>query len=162
MDRHNKTKLNIPMCAACVLFCMTLFSFHISGGLYARYISSGSGGDDARVAGFKITESCTSFSDNLLLETVPGTESREIQVINDSEVAVGYTVTIENKTKNIPFKFQINECEATLNKCSVTSYMQPDSETVINISAIWEQEGALDYVGMVDLITITVNAQQVD
>ena len=70
--------------------------------------------------------------------------------------------TIENKTKNIPFKFQINECEATLNKCSVTSYMQPDSETVINISAIWEQEGALDYVGMVDLITITVNAQQVD
>lgn len=45
-------KINIPMCIAAILFCLTLFSFHLTGGLYARYITTGTSSDSARVITF--------------------------------------------------------------------------------------------------------------
>jgi len=45
-------KLNIPMCIACVLLCLTLLSVHLTSGLYSRYTSSASGSDSARVVKF--------------------------------------------------------------------------------------------------------------
>ncbi len=50
--RRAKAKMNIPMCAACVLFCLTLFSFYFTGGLFARYITNNEGNDSARVIKF--------------------------------------------------------------------------------------------------------------
>ena len=47
-----KSRMNIPMCLAFVLFCLTLFSMHFTNGLYARYVVSDSGGDGARVVKF--------------------------------------------------------------------------------------------------------------
>ena len=47
-----KAKVNVPMCLAGVLFCLTLFSFHLTGGLYAKYTTTGAGGDSARVITF--------------------------------------------------------------------------------------------------------------
>ena len=46
----NKAKMNIPMCLACILLCLTMFSFYLLGGLYAKYTTSASGDDSARVA----------------------------------------------------------------------------------------------------------------
>lgn len=37
------------------VLCMTLFSSHMTGGLYARYTSSASGSDEARVAKFDVS-----------------------------------------------------------------------------------------------------------
>ena len=45
-------KINIPMMLACVLLCLTLISMHLTGGLFARYITSGTGSDSARVVAF--------------------------------------------------------------------------------------------------------------
>ena len=163
MAKHKKTaKVNIPMCIASCLFCLTLFSFYLCGGLYARYTTSDSGEDTARVARFDVSEDGAYFSENLLIETVPGRVEREIVVTNNSEVAVAYTVTIKNTTKNIPYSFSVDDSEPMLNECSVTCYLKPNSTESISIVAEWAEEGALKYMGMVDLITLTISAQQVD
>lgn len=52
MARHHKAKINIPMCFAAILLCLTLISIHLTSGLYAKYISSASGNDSARVIKF--------------------------------------------------------------------------------------------------------------
>ena len=162
MVTHHKTKMNIPMCLAAILLCLTLFSFHLRGGLYARYTTSDSGEDAGRVARFDVSEDGAYFSKNLLIETAPGKVEREIVVTNNSEVAVAYTVTIKNTTKNIPYSFSVNDSEPMLNECSVTCYLKPNSTEGISIVAEWAEEGALKYMGMVDLITLTISAQQVD
>ena len=162
MVTHHKTKMNIPMCLAAILLCLTLFSFYLCGGLYARYTTSDSGEDAARVARFDVSEDGAYFSENLLIETVPGSVEREIVVTNNSEVAVAYTVTIKNTTKNIPYSFSIDGSEPMPNECTVTCYLKPNSTESISIVAEWAEEGALKYMGMVDLITLTISAQQVD
>ena len=150
------------MCLAAILLCLTLFSFYLCGGLYARYTTSDSGEDAARVARFDVSEDGAYFSKNLLIETAPGKVEREIVVTNNSEVAVAYTVTIKNTTKNTPYSFSVNGSEPMLNECSVTCYLKPNSTEGISIVAEWAEEGALKYMGMVDLITLTISAQQVD
>lgn len=163
MAKHKKTvKVNIPMCIASCLFCLTLFSFYLCGGLYARYTTSDSGEDAARVARFDVSEDGAYFSENLLIETVPGRVEREIVVTNNSEVAVAYTVTIKNTTKNIPYSFSVDGSVPMPNECTVTCYLKPNSTESISIVAEWAEEGALKYMGMVDLITLTISAQQVD
>lgn len=52
MKTRNQAKINIPMFLAGILFCLTLFSIHMTGGLYAKYTTSGSGNDSARVITF--------------------------------------------------------------------------------------------------------------
>ena len=163
MAKHKKTaKVNIPMCIASCLFCLTLFSFYLCGGLYARYTTSDSGEDAARVARFDVSEDGAYFSENLLIETVPGSVEKEIVVTNNSEVAVAYTVTIKNTTKNIPYSFSVDGSVPMPNECTVTCYLKPNSTESISIVAEWAEEGALKYMGMVDLITLTISAQQVD
>ena len=53
MGKQN-TKVNIPMCAALVLLLLTMISVHLTSGLYARYTSTASGSDSARVAKFHV------------------------------------------------------------------------------------------------------------
>ena len=162
MVTHHKTKMNIPMYLAAILLCLTLFSFYLCGGLYARYTTSDSGEDAGRVARFDVSEDGAYFSKNLLIETAPGRVEREIVVTNNSEVAVAYTVTIKNTTKNVPYSFSVDDSEPMLNECSVTCYLKPNSTERISIVAEWAEEGTLKYMGMVDLITLTISAQQVD
>ena len=76
MVTHHKTKMNIPMCLAAILLCLTLFSFYLCGGLYARYTTSDSGEDAGRVARFDVSEDGAYFSKNLLIETAPGRVER--------------------------------------------------------------------------------------
>lgn len=51
--RPAKTAIvNLPMCIACVLFCLTLISIRLTSGLYAKYVATGSDNDTARVISF--------------------------------------------------------------------------------------------------------------
>ena len=159
---NRQPKINIPMCAACVLLCLTLFSFHMSGGLYARYTTSAFGSDSARVARFDVSEDGASFSEELLMEIAPGVVTRTIHVVNSSEVAISYQVTIENVTNNIPFQFSINEGDPVENQCVAALHMEPNSSDSVTIRVIWDEEGALQYMGMVDLIQLSIRAEQVD
>lgn len=49
---ERRAHMNIPMCIAAVLFCLTLFSLHLMSGLYAKYVVSDDSGDSARVIKF--------------------------------------------------------------------------------------------------------------
>lgn len=162
MKRQYKKGLNIPMILACVLFCLTLFSFHFMGGLYAKYTATALGSDEARVAKFDISEIGAYFSENLLIESVPGSVERNLLVENNSEVAVACIVTIRNTTCNIPYKFSVNESEPVKDVCEVTCYLAPGTTDNIVISADWAVDGALKYMGMVDLVEITITTEQVD
>ncbi len=77
LAKHTKTaKVNIPMCIASFLFCLTLISIHLTSGLYAKYISSASGNDSARVIKFgelTITETGDFYEDNKLM-IIPGVD----------------------------------------------------------------------------------------
>ncbi|MBR3935728.1 MAG: hypothetical protein IKJ57_04190, partial [Oscillospiraceae bacterium] len=100
MAARKRAKINIPMAAACVLLCLTLFSIHFTGDIYAKYTAKGSGMDSSRAAKFEITEEVTRGEEflaaELVLDFVPGTTNVEVSVENKSEVAVDYTITIEN------------------------------------------------------------------
>ena len=164
MVRHHKTKMNIPMCLAAILLCLTLFSCHLCGGLYAKYSATGYGEDAARVAKFDVSEDGAYFSENIIIDEVaPGSEEREIIVTNNSEVAVACVVTIKNKTQNIPYSFSIDGSTLSMHECSVTCNLEPNSkDNKIEIVIEWEEEGALKYMGMVDLIELTISAEHVD
>ena len=162
MSNRKASKINIPMFVACVLLCLTLMSLHLMGGIYARYVSVSEGSDSARVAKFGISENKTAFSETFLLSTRPGVENMEIAVENDSEVAVAYTVTVKNTTNNIPYSFSIGGGAPEFSSCTSTANLAPDSNATVTVSAIWDAEGALDYMGMVDLITVSIIAQQID
>ena len=70
--KRARAKMNIPMCLAGVLFCLTLFSFHLSSGVIARYSATTDGADSARVIEFgKITLTKTGADD---LIVYPGAE----------------------------------------------------------------------------------------
>ena len=80
-----------------VLLCALLFSFHLTGGLYARYTTSAGGSDGARVAKFDVVNQISSkpvdvdlnFYDPNKLE-----DSFDFTVQSSSEVAVKYDVVV--------------------------------------------------------------------
>ncbi len=167
------------MCAVAVLLCATLFSMHFTGGLYARYTASTSGSDGARVAAFRITQEGTIF-ETVKAEVTPGTtQSAELTITNKSEVAMEYTLTVTNVTGNItPLKFRLSPADDTTprittqkheNGISISSARQipGDHTDKYNLEIVWEQdhndlEKDLDFIGMVDYITVSVTAAQID
>lgn len=93
MGRDNSPKLNIPMCAACVLLLLTMLSVHFTSGLYARYAATASGSDSARVAKFAVSGAMD--KGNVTLEYAPDASGAYVlTVTNGSEVTVEYDVTI--------------------------------------------------------------------
>lgn len=50
--KTGRAKMNIPMCLAGILFCLTLFSVYLSSGVIARYSAVTAGADSARVIRF--------------------------------------------------------------------------------------------------------------
>ena len=71
---------SLMMKAAAVLACLVLLSFHLMTGLYAKYSSTATGSDSARVAKFDV-------------EYKYDSDTRTITIINNSEVTVAYEVT---------------------------------------------------------------------
>ena len=98
MSQQPKAKMNIPMCAACVLLCLTLFSIHLTSGLYAKYTAKGNGEDDARVAKFDVD---VVGSEDIAVRYNTVTDNvYEFEVTNNSEVAVEYQITVTDLSSN--------------------------------------------------------------
>lgn len=163
---------NIIMTLATILLCLTLISSYLTAGMYARYVSSDSSSDSARVATFRVTET-GNLTRSFAAELIPGeTYIIPINVANESEVAISYTITIKNETNNLKLlKFSLGRKGGT--RVPMTS--QPDGSYLytdcINASAassyeieiLWTPSGdALAYMGYVDLITVILTATQVD
>lgn len=144
MAKHTKTaKVNIPMCIASVLFCLTLISIHLTSGLYAKYVSSSSGNDSARVITFgnlTLTETGDFNSDGKLI-IIPGVDLTKKAIVNFAgsesatyifiEVTVGKWILTDN-TDNRTFSIDSNN--KVLMKCSIAEgweYLKNDNETYV-------------------------------
>jgi len=156
--RKRKYSYNPAMVLAMILLCLTLISTHLTAGLYARYTTTDTGEDSARVAKFEVTETGI-FVDTMVAEILPGdSEERTIQVENKSEVAVNCTVTLTNVYNNLPIKLLINGAE---NTCSIP--LAPGATGTYNVKFDWDApEADLSYIGKVDLIEVQILAEQID
>ncbi len=186
MGRHPRTdqaKRNIPIRVAAVLFCLTLLSTYLVTGLFARYTSSAEGGDHARVAKFsiqgKLTQDGATFKQSIEAGLAPGDSNpATILIENNSEVAVEYTITVKNETNNLPLSFRMEKGssspDVTRDGATFTAQQLPGDHTdKYTLYIEWpkpegdgkEQENRekeLSRMGMVDHITVTVTAAQID
>lgn len=92
--------------AALVLFVLILLSVHLMGGLFAKYSSSGKGGDDARVAKFQVN--VTGEQDAISIRCGENDNgSYTITIENESEVAVHYdlSLTLNGETDGVTWAF---------------------------------------------------------
>lgn len=167
-----KAKANPVLILAMVLLCLVMITTHMTAGLYARYTSSGSGEDSARVAKFEVTQSGT-LTENMALSVKPGDESDQkpgqeagnIEVTNNSEVAVAYTIHIKIATNNLKdLKLFVPSQENTPTRdMTFTGNISPNSTRTFEIRSWWPlTQDSLDYRGMVDKLEITLKAEQID
>lgn len=164
----NKTKGNLLIRVAAVLFCLTLFSTYIVAGLLARYSTSTQSGDYARVAKFSI-EGSGKLLQALEVAIFPGEEApADLVITNNSEVAVEYTVTVTNETNNLPLIFRMGKADSEPKPIgdgtAFTDQQLPGSHTdKYTLYIEWPAEkNDLSLMGMVDYITVTVTATQID
>ena len=101
----NKNKVNIPLFLAGILFCLTLISSSLTSNLIAKYSTSTTGGDSARVAKFDVITT----KDIDKIELVPGDRDSsgtyKFTIKNNSEVVVKNSVIVENVPENVQVKF---------------------------------------------------------
>lgn len=178
MKKERNVKVNIFMCIAAVLLFATLFSMHLVSDLYAKYTERVTGSDSARVAAFSITQEGT-LLETIQAEVAPGeTKGAELTITNDSEVAMEYTLKVTNVTGNLPqLKFTLKNAnddtpavttQSHEKGISVSSARQiPGKHTdkyILNV--VWEpssdEKDDLALMGMVDYITVSVTATQID
>lgn len=156
---------------AAVLLSLVLLTSGIVSGRYARYVTSATGSDSARVAKFTLTQSILYEGTDLktsipMPEIKPGeTVTISLLVDHDTEVAVRNTIKLESTYSNLPLSFRVKEkgTEDT-GSAPFAAVYGPGTFTVEYEAAITWNPGLddTDYIGMVDLITITVISEQVD
>ncbi len=167
----------IFICLIAMIFCTIILSMQLVGSAYARYKTKVSNSDNARVARFNITQSGTIF-DTIEASIADTTNEVTLEITNDSEVTVEYSVTITNVTGNIPMEFMKFELIAKDGSVPFTSEKKENGTTILSacrmpgnytdsytLRITWNlstTEEALNYMGMVDYITVSVTATQVD
>jgi len=167
----NIGKINsILMRTAAVLLMLVLVTSGMVTGRFARYVTTATYEDGARVARFSIVEEGTFFT-QMRANVAPGTSIEMISVKNYSEVAVEFTVTVDNVYDNIPLDFEVKNGENTLAKSenadgtvSFTGNIGPgQQEQKFQLYLIWPPDPSnINYCGRVDLIRVTLDAVQID
>ncbi len=172
-------KLNIALLAAAVLLCLTLFTTHLVGGLYARYTTSAESSDGARVAryAFDVKGGTTEqeFTINLAGIKKPGDPASVTFTVTNAnengvcEVAQQYTVYV-TELGSLPLTYSIGNTNAKAmvagsEKVLLTGNLAAgveDSETItLNIS--WpDDETNPNYAGGVASLHIRIVAEQID
>lgn len=162
MEQKNKAPVNWILRAAGVLLCLVLASTYLVCGLFARYTTSASGSDSARVAKFEVEGGSVS-SAMITASLVPGnTHECSLQIRNKSEVAVEYEVTVENITNNLPLTYDVPGMG--MENGSFVATLEPNGASMTyKLKIQWPEDHASpDYAGMVDRLRVTVNATQID
>lgn len=182
MSNRRSRYANCIMRIAAVLFCLVLVSLHLVSGLFARYTTTASGSDGARVAKFRITESLVNEDNSVFVSVaaglVPNVPCRiNVEVANESEVAVTYEITADNLTGNLPLKFYaVDETLADLAAVAAAANgavlpyvysdeLAPNEPQTYYMYVIWtpaDETEALNNMGVVDMITLELSATQID
>ena len=156
---YNRRPHVILLRTAAVLLILVLLSTSMVAGRFARYTTTASGTDSARVAKFLVTES-GSLTGDVAVSLSPGeTAGLEVQVTNDSDVAVSYSVAAENKYNNLPLSFTLAEDKAAV----AAATLAPGQTKTLTWQVSWDAEQTDDkYLGMVDLVHLTIHVTQID
>lgn len=166
----NIGKINsILMRTAAVLLMLVLVTSGMVSGRFARYVTTATYEDGARVAKFNIVEK-GSFFTQLQTDIAPGVTQEMITVKNYSEVAVEFTITVDNVYHNIPLDFEVKDGDATLAKSenadgtvTFTGNIGPGQQSKsFQLNLIWKGDDSINYIGRVDLIRVTLDAVQID
>lgn len=162
---HSQKIKNIVLRLAAVLLGLTLLSAWATGRMYARYSTTATFSDSARVAKFNISEDGTLTKEITIADMQPGqTENYQVTVTSDSEVAVYYTIAVENVYKNLPLQTTVlDENDNTLPDGRATIGVNDSTPKTYTLQVSWpESETGAAYAGMVDVLAITLTAVQVD
>ena len=156
---------------ALLLICAVWITAHMTSELYARYTSSFSGDDGARVACFKFTDNLASQAQLFPAELYPGaSEDRTLTIENQGEVAIRYVVTIVNTTNNLPLAVvaTVDGVEQTISLEDgpveiFSSSIAPDSSGSLTWTLLWPADrNSSDLMGKMDVLKIVVTVEQVD
>ena len=172
---------NWMMRIAAVLLVMVFVSMHMVSGLFARYTTSESGSDGARVAKFQINESLldkgATVISSLKVGMVPGVPYEvEVAVKNASEVAVEYEIEVQQLSSNLPLRFWVLPDEGSVDLEQVVLDAQaapyvfsraigPDTTKTYSLYLVWtpgSDAQAIADMGKVDMITLELSATQSD
>lgn len=151
-----------------VLLCLVLTTFWLMCNMYAKYSAQASGSDSARIAKFNVTETGTA-TQQIKANVYPGfSKTYNVDVTNASEVAITYSMDIQNKYENLPLEFKMldsNDNEITSKSIDISATDHEPHTYKLQIS--WPKDANAsatdpDYAGKVDVIEITLNAVQKD
>lgn len=166
-----RTINNYILRLAAILLILVMFSTCIVTGRLAKYVTTASGGDSARVAKFELTESGVQ-KNAFYVPIKPGVVTvHTITVQNNSEVAMRYSVQMVNETNNIyGLKFNLTGKKSggiltgnfDADSNIFTDDLAPDSDEVtVEIQTTWDNTDP-QYAEMVDYVNIVITAEQID
>ena len=149
---------------AAVLLILVMLSTSMVAGRYARYSTTVSASDSARVAKFSVVETGAFYKDNIAIAAIPGETCDNILTVqNDSEVAVNYKITVTTPAEKLPLSFKIRlQNDNVLYDIPYEGRMEPGTEYVYVLEANWAGSADAKYSGMIDLVQISVSATQID
>ena len=179
----NKQKWKLPL--PVLLTYLIVVTLVATGVSLSAYVTTADGMDAARVAKFEINiseeQNKEIIKQNFTAQIKPGENVGKFQIINNSEVAVEYEVAVISKTNNLPImtvvdvkeenKTETNSETTTEQGTGTEPNEEPDVSNILaaggmtsgNIEIRWPvNENSIEYAGKVDLIEITVTAEQID
>lgn len=159
----NMKKRRLPLSA--YLTYLLLASVLFTGVTFSGYVSTTMGNTQGRVAKFEIKEEGV-YEKMIAVDIVPGeVKTHELSIQNKSEVAVEYTITIRNNTKNLPIEFEVVDMGQIAGEDFIYSEtLRPNSvKKVFPLRISWPEDSySAYYAGMVDTIIVSVSAVQKD
>lgn len=178
--RKADKKINIPLCVATVLLCLTMFSTYMTSGLYARYTASASGGDSARVAAFvfDVNDTNGQFLDVSSVNEPGKRETFQFTVRNNngtrtSEVTEKYQVIVERRG-SLPLTVTVTEGSTEVVKLTEMQEKAESAERTFQagqsgthtyaVTVAWPaSQNDLQYAnaGLAEIV-LRVSAEQVD
>ena len=135
-----------------ILLAVAVFSTYLVSWIAAKFVSKSDSSDQARVALFEVTDDFYEER-TVSLTYEPGADTlKTIEVKNSGEVTIRYTVTVTNLTNNLPLVFESIKQEIASGGTQVCELkVQPAAGLL-----------SADDAGKVDLILLTVRAEQID
>ena len=157
--REKRINNAILLRVAAVLLVIFMLTVCMLSGRYARYTSNSSESDGARVAKFLVTQT-GELTEATRVELVPSeTIQLCVEVENGSEVDIEYSITANNPYNNLPLEFTFLE----ENTARTSAYLEPGEKKDVYLQIQWQTDKTQDrYIGMVDVVYLTVTAVQVD
>ena len=155
-----KKQRPVLLIVAFILIILTAISFSVVVATYSRYIttkinSTENNGNNPDVAKFDVSEYLDGVGefDTLSITLKPGEEKvQNIIVSNSSEVAISYTISLENVTNNLPLEF--TNYSGTINA--------NETNVACSVTISWDElKNSPEFAGKTDVIRIIITAEQI-